>query len=66
MTVSAITSSIVNPAVDAHNFELRPDLVTFVETDQFGKHPIENPNVHLRNFLAKTIKLNGVSNDAIC
>ena len=55
-------SSIVRPAIEVHNFELRPVLVTFVET-----HPSENPNMHLRNFLAKCdiIKLNNVSTDAI-
>ena len=64
---SGITSSIVNPAVEVNNFELRPALISLVERDQFGGHPSENPNMHLRNFLAKcdTIKLNGVSTDAI-
>ena len=38
-----------------------------MEHDQFGDHPSDNPNVHLRKFLTKcdTIKLNGVSTDAI-
>ena len=62
-----ITSTIVNPAVEVNNFELRPALISLVERDQFGGHPSENPNMHLRNFLAKcdTIKLNGVPTDAI-
>jgi len=64
---SGITTSIVSPAVEANNFELSPTLVTFVERDQFGGHPSDNPNMHLRKFLAKfdTIKFNGVSTDAI-
>ena len=64
---SGITSSIVNPIVKANNFELSPTLISFVEREQFDGHPSENPNVHLRKFLAKcdTIKLNGVSTDAI-
>jgi len=64
---SSITSSIVNPTVEAYNFELSPALVTFVERDQFGGHPSNNPNVHLRKFLMKcdTIKLNGVTTNAI-
>ena len=33
---SGITSSIVNPTVEANNFELSPVLITFVEQDQFG------------------------------
>jgi len=64
---SGITSSIVSPVVEAHNFELSPALISFVEREQFGGHPSENPNVHLHKFLTKcdTIKLNGVSTDAI-
>ena len=30
---TGITLSIVNPAVEANNFELRPALVSFVEKD---------------------------------
>jgi len=64
---SGITSSIVNPIVEANHFELSPALITFVERDQFGGHPSDNPNVHLRKFLAKcdTIKLNRVTTDVI-
>ena len=64
---SGITSSIANPTVEANNFELRPAPITFVERDQFGGHPMDNPNVHIRKFLAKydTIKINGVSTEAI-
>jgi len=62
-----ITSSIVRPAVEANNFELCPTLIYFVVREQFGVHPSENLNAHLRKFLAKcdTIKLNGVPIDAI-
>jgi len=62
-----ITSTIVNPAVEVNNFELRPALISLVERDQFGGHPSKKPNMHLCNFLAKcdTVKLNGVSTDAI-
>ena len=64
---SGITSSIVSPAVEASNFELNPALIYFVEREQFAGHPSENPNAHLRKFLAKcdTIKINGASSDAI-
>jgi len=60
-------SSIMRPTVEAHNSELKLALIMFVERDSFGEHPSENPNMHLRNFLAKcdTIKLNGMSIDAI-
>jgi len=61
--VSGITSSIVSLALKENNFKLSPVLVTFVERDQFSRHPSNNPNVHLQKFLAKydTIKLNAVS-----
>ena len=64
---TGLTSSIVNPAIKVNNFKLRPTFVSFVEKDQFSGRPTENPYIHLRNFLAKcdTIKLNGVSADAI-
>ena len=64
---SGITFSIVSPAVEDNNFALRPALICFVEREQFAGHPSENPNAHLRKFLAKydTIKINGVSSDAI-
>jgi len=64
---SGIKSSIVSPTIEAYNFELRPALISLVEKDQFGGHPFENPNMHLRNFLAKcdTNKLNGVPTDVI-
>ena len=64
---SGITSSIISPTIEANNFELSPALITFVQRDQFGGHPSENPSVYLRRFLAKcdSIKLNEVSTDAI-
>jgi len=57
----------VNPAIEANNFELQLTLIFFVEQNQFGGCPIENPDLHLRNILAKcdTIKFNGVSTGAI-
>jgi len=66
-TSVGITLSIVNPTFEANNFELSPALITFVERDQFGGHPSDNPNLHLRKFLAKcdTIKLNRVTTNAI-
>jgi len=62
---SCITSSIVNLTVEVNNFELCSTLIPLVERDLFGEQPSKNPNMHLRNFLAKcdTIKLNGVSTD---
>jgi len=64
---TGLISPIMNPAVEVNNFELQPALISFVEQKQFGGHPSKNPHLHLRNFLANcdTIKLNGVSADAI-
>ena len=64
---SCITFSIVSFVIEADNFEPSPMVITFVEQEQFGGHPFENPNMHLHKFFAKcdTIKLNGVSTDAI-
>jgi len=62
-----VDSFIMRPVVETYNFVLKPMPVTFVERDQFNRHPLKNPNMHLRNFFAKydTIKLNGVSTDTI-
>jgi len=64
---SGISSSIVSLAIKAKNFELNPTLISFVKRKQFGGHPPENPNTHVRKFLTKcdTIKINWVSRDAI-
>jgi len=64
---SGITSSIVSPAVEANHFELSPALISFMERKQFAGQPSENPNAHVRKFLAKcdTIKINGASSDTI-
>jgi len=52
---SGFTSSIVIPTFEANNFELGPSLISFVEREQFGGHPSENPNTHLYKFLAKCV-----------
>jgi len=64
---SGITSSIVSPAIEANNFKLNPALITFVERDQFGELISNNPNAYICKFFVKydTVKLNGVSTDAI-
>ncbi|KAK9669418.1 hypothetical protein RND81_13G128300 [Saponaria officinalis] len=62
-----VSSSIVKPAIGANNFELKTSLIQFIQTEQFGGSPLENPNEHLNSFLDKsdTIKVNGVTEDAI-
>ncbi|KAK9673761.1 hypothetical protein RND81_12G187500 [Saponaria officinalis] len=62
-----VTSSISKPTIGANNFELKTSLIQFIQTDQFGGLPTENSNEHLNSFLDKadTLKLNGVTEDAI-
>jgi len=52
-----ITSSIVSPIVEANNFKLSPALISFVEREQFGGHPLENPNM-MEQFIAAQTKTN--------
>lgn len=60
-------SSIVNPAIAANNFELKPYSVQIVQQNQFVGLPTENLNQHLKVFiqLADTLKSNGISLEAI-
>jgi len=55
------------PPVQANNLEIKTGLINMVKENQFGGGPLEDPNMHLANFLevANTIKMNGVSEDAI-
>jgi len=50
---SGVTSSNVSPTIEANNLELNPGLISFVERDQFGGYPSDNPNAHLHKFLSK-------------
>jgi len=54
-------------AINANNFELKSGLIQMIKSEQFGGSPMEDPNTHLSTFLdmCDTVKLNGVSNDAI-
>ena len=59
--------SIVRPTVNANNFEIKTSLIQMVQQSQFVGNTIEDPNSHFSTFLeiCYTIKLNGVSDDAI-
>jgi len=61
------TPGITIPPVAAHNFELKPALISMVQQSQFGGSPMEDPNLHLSVFLevCDTLKINGASADAI-
>ena len=54
--------------VEAHNFKLKPTLISMVQQSQFGATPMEDPNLHLSVFLemCDMLKLDGVSTNAIC
>ena len=60
-------SSIHCPDVGANNFELKPALLSAVGQHTFAGLAHEDPHQHITVFLGicKTIKINGVSDDAI-
>ncbi|CAJ2679650.1 unnamed protein product [Trifolium pratense] len=62
-----ITTSIVNPPVQANNFELKPGLIQMIQNSTFRGSPTEDPNAHLKNFIrvADSVKCNGVTPEAI-
>src|SRR5438270_9701051 len=60
--------SIVRPPIAQNNFELKPGFISMIQDHvQFFGLPTEDPNQHIANFLeyCDTVKMNGVSNDAI-
>ena len=60
-------SSILRPNINANNFELKPQLITLVQTNcSFGGNAHEDPNQHLTSFvrICDTVKSNGVPPDA--
>ena len=61
------SSSIVNPAILANNFELKPSLLQLVQQNQFVGRATENPNQHLKIFiqLANTFKTKSATSEAI-
>jgi len=62
-----ISSSIAQLTIEANNFGLKPGLLSMREQSQFGITPLKDPNLHLSAFIEvyDTLKLNGVSTDAI-
>ena len=65
--IQAEYSAVIQPAVEANNFELKPALITMVQQHQFISLPTEDPNEQLGRFLkmANTVKLNGVRPEVI-
>ena len=60
-------TSIARTTIQANNFEIKPGLIQMLQQSSFGGNSSEDPNTHLTNFLeiCDTIKLNGVSEEAI-
>jgi len=67
LRVLSQTPGITIPPVTAHNFELKPALISMVQQSQFGGSLMEDLNLHLSVFLegCDTLKINGASTDAI-
>ncbi|XP_021766687.1 uncharacterized protein LOC110731163 [Chenopodium quinoa] len=63
-----LRSGIRLPTTNANNFELSPQLIRMIQSDQFGGSPHECPFAHLDNFLelCTTIKQNNISEEFIC
>ncbi|XP_073119954.1 uncharacterized protein [Henckelia pumila] len=60
--------SIIRPTVAANHFEIKPAILQMIQnTLKFGGTVIDEPYVHLTNFLeiCDTFKIQGVSDDAI-
>jgi len=59
--------SIVRPPIQANNFEIKHALLQVIQHNQFGGAVSEDHNSHMENFLVicDTLKINGVSDDAI-
>jgi len=65
--VHSQTPGITIPPIAAHNFELKPALISMVQQSQLGGSPMEDLNFHLSVFLevCDMLKTNGASTDAI-
>lgn len=63
----ALLAGVVQPVIQANNFELKPTLINMVQQSRFGGLATEDPHEHLTNFLeyCNTLKCNGVTPDAI-
>ena len=58
---------VIQPAIEANNFELKPAFITMVQQYQLTSHPSEDPNEHMGRFMrmANTVKLNEVRPEVI-
>jgi hypothetical protein len=62
-----IPGEMVQPIIQANNFELKPALINMVQQSRFGGTALEDPHEHIRTFLeyCNTLKQNGVTPSAI-
>lgn len=58
-----IPGEMVQPIIQANNFELKPALINMVQQSRFGGTALEDPHEHIRTFLeyCNTLKQNGVT-----
>ncbi|PZO97542.1 MAG: hypothetical protein DI615_05200, partial [Gardnerella vaginalis] len=66
--IDDIQSSIIHPAIEANNFEIKAGTIQMVQNSvSFGGAATEDPNMHIRNFveICSTFKYNGVTDEAI-
>jgi len=47
LVVQGIASSIARPNVEPNSFEIKPTLISTVQQSQFGRTPLEDPNLYL-------------------
>ena len=52
--IQAEYSIVRQPAIEANDFELKPNLITMVKQHQFTGHPSKDPNEHMRRFMRLT------------
>ena len=59
--------AVIQPTIEANNFELKPALITMVQEHQFTGYPSEDPNEHMGRFMrmANIVKLNRVRLEVI-
>jgi len=64
---NSVPSNIVRPPIEENNFQFNQLLINLFQQEKFERYPLENLNTHISSFLktCDTIKMNGVSNDAI-
>ena len=50
-TVGGIQTGILQPAIQANNFEIKPALIQMAQANQFWGSSMDDPNDHVTNFL---------------